>query len=106
MKTTDLSNIMKAAWRFFKITGESFAECLKTAWANFKLVAEMRIRIVKFYFRKVDGSIREAYGTLRADLLPPTKGDDRAKNDTVQTYFDTERQEYRCFKKLNLVSIT
>lgn len=96
---------MKAAWRFFKITGEAFADCLRQAWANFRLVAAMRTRIVKFYFKKVSGEIREAYGTLRTDLLPPTKGDDRAKNDTVQTYFDTERQEYRCFKKLNLVAI-
>lgn len=105
MKTADLSRIMATAWRFFRITGQSFAECLKKAWANFKLVAAMRTRIVKFYFQKVDGSIREAYGTLRADLVPATTSDDRKRNDTVQTYFDTEAQEYRCFKKLNLVSI-
>ena len=24
---------------------------------------------------------------------------------TVQTYFDTEKQEYRCFKKANLIRI-
>ena len=96
---------MQTAWRFFRITGESFSECLKRAWANFKLVAAMRTRIVKFYFQKVDGSIREAYGTLKSDLVPETKGDDRKKNDTAQVYYDTERQEYRCFKKLNLVSI-
>ena len=106
MKTNDLSNIMATAWRFFRITGESFSECLKRAWINFKLVAAMRTRIVKFYFRKVDGSIREAYGTLRSDLIPATTGTDRKRNDTVQTYFDTEAQEYRCFKKLNLVSIS
>ena len=32
-------------------------------------------------------------------------GDDRKRNNTVQTYFDTERQEYRYFKRLNLVKI-
>ena len=64
----------------------------------------MRNRIVKFYFKKVDGSIREAYGKLKSDLIPAT-GDDRKRNDTVQTYFDTERQQYRCFKRLNLVKI-
>jgi len=105
MKTNDLSNIMAMAWRFFRITGQGFAECLRKAWANFKLTAAMRTRIVKFYFRKVDGSIREAYGTLRVDLIPSTTGDDRKRNDTVQVYFDTEKQEYRCFKRLNLVSI-
>lgn len=105
MKRDDLRHLMQSAWRFFRITGESFAECLKKAWANFKLVAAMRTRIVKFYFQKVDGTIREAYGTLRPDAIPVTTGDDRRRNDTVQTYFDTEVQEYRCFKKLNLVAI-
>jgi hypothetical protein len=106
MKAQDLKHIMATAWRFFRITGESFAGCLRRAWANFKLVVAMRTRIVKFYFRKVDGKIWEAYGTLRIDMVPETKGDDRRKqNDTVQTYYDTERQEWRCFKRLNLVSI-
>ena len=105
MKTSDLRQIMQTAWRFFKITGESFSECLKRAWTNFKLVAAMRTRIVKFYFQKVDGSIREAYGTLRSDLIPETTGTDRKRNDTVQAYFDTERSEYRCFKRLNLVKV-
>ncbi len=105
MKRQNLSNIIAMAWRFFRITGESFADCLRKVWQNFKLVAAMRARIVRFYYRKVDGSIREAWGTLRADLIPPTTGNDRKRNDTVQTYFDTERGEYRCFKKFNLVSI-
>lgn len=104
MKKEQLSQIMRTAWRFFKITGLNFAECLKLAWANFKLVSQMKLGIVKFYFQKVDGSKREAWGTLKAELLPTTKeSDKRAKNDTTQVYFDTEKQEYRCFKKLNLV---
>lgn len=66
----------------------------------------MRNGIVRFYFQKIDGTIREAWGTLRADLIPQQGGESgatRKANETVQTYFDTERQEYRCFKKLNLV---
>ncbi|MEO5159943.1 DUF2693 domain-containing protein, partial [Bacteroides ovatus] len=31
--------------------------------------------------------------------------DKRAKNDTVQTYYDTEVGEFRCYKKANLLSI-
>jgi len=65
----------------------------------------MSAGIVRFYFRKVDGTIREAWGTLKSDLLPQLKGDDRKRNDTVQVYFDTEYQEYRSFKRLNLISI-
>ena len=66
----------------------------------------MAVAIVKFYFQKVDGSIREAYGTLNENIMPATSGNDnRRKNDTVQVYFDTEVQEYRCFKKANLLRI-
>lgn len=104
MKANDLKSIMTTAWRFFRITGESFSECLRKAWANFKLVAAMRTRIVKFYFQKVDGSVREAYGTLRPDLLPEIKGADQKRNDTVEVYFDTEKQAWRSYKKMNLVA--
>jgi hypothetical protein len=66
----------------------------------------MAVRIVKFYFQKIDGSIREAYGTLNANIVPATSGNDnRRKNQTVQTYFDTEKSEFRCFKKANLIRI-
>ena len=104
MKRTDLSNIMTEAHRFIKIAGLSLSEALKRAWANFKLKVAMTSKIVKFYFKKVDGTIREAYGTLAVKLISSVAGNDnRRKNDTVTVYFDTEKQEWRCFKKLNLV---
>ena len=99
----DKSEIMKTAWKFFRRTGESFSQCLKTAWANSKLKVKMQSGIVRFYFRKVDGTIREAWGTLR-NLDERIKGDRRSKNDTVQVYFDTEKQEFRSFKKFNLTT--
>ncbi|WP_322100888.1 SH3 beta-barrel fold-containing protein [Alistipes putredinis] len=64
----------------------------------------MHTEVVRFYFRKVDGTLREAWGTLRSDIVPPVEGNDtRKKNDTVQVYYDTERQEWRCFKRLSLI---
>lgn len=105
MKRNVLHDIMCLAWQFVKRNGFTMSEALKVAWANIKLKAAMKQRIVKFYFQKVDGSIREAYGTLKENLIPATSGDNRKRNDTVQVYFDTERQEYRCFKKANLISI-
>ncbi len=102
MKKINLSQIMKTAWQFFHTTGENFANCLKMAWDNFKLVQKLQKGIVRFYFKKVDGSIREAWGTLK-NLDEKVKGDNRSKNPTVQVYFDTEVQEFRCFKKLNLI---
>lgn len=97
------SGIFTLAWQFIKKNGMSLSEALRLAWANFKLKAQMQVAIVKFHFQKVDGSIREAYGTLQASLLPATKGTGRKANETLQTYFDTEKQEYRCFKKANLI---
>lgn len=99
-----LKEVMSLAWQFVRKNGFTMSEALKTAWANIKLRVALTKRIVKFYFQKVDGTIREAYGTLQTDVIPTTKGEDnRKKNDTVQVYFDTEKSEYRCFKKANLV---
>lgn len=105
MKKNILKEIMKLAWQFVKRNGYSMSEALRCAWANMKLKTAMKQRIVKFYFQKVDGTIREAYGTLNERLMPAITGTDkRAKNDTVQVFFDTEKQEFRCFKKANLVT--
>lgn len=104
-KNQHLSEIFTLAWQFVKKNGFTMSEALKQAWQNYKLRCAMIQRIVKFYFVKVDGSTREAYGTLRADMLPTTTGDGRKPNPTVQVYFDTEKQEFRCFKKANLMRI-
>ena len=104
MKTTyNLSEIMRTAWQFVKRNGYTMSEALRVAWANFKLKAQMKAGIVRFYFRKVDGSLREAFGTLSEKIMPAVGESNRKSNDTVQTYYDTERQEWRCFKKANLV---
>ena len=57
------SEVMCLAWQMVKRNGYSMSEALKTAWMNIKLKAAMKERIVRFYFQKVDGSLREAYGT-------------------------------------------
>ena len=105
MKRNVLHEIMSLAWQFVKRNGFTMSEALKVAWANMKLKAAMKQRIVKFYFQKVDGSVREAYGTLKENLIPATSSDNRKKNDTVATYFDTEKQSWRSFKKANLLNI-
>ena len=106
MKKSDLRAIMQMAWQFVKRNGFTMAEALRVAWINFKLRVRMAVAIVKFYFQKVDGSIREAYGTLNENIMPATSGNDnRRKNDTVQVYFDTEAMGFRSYKKANLLRI-
>lgn len=99
-----MSEIMTLAWQFVKRNGYTMSEALKVAWANFKVKAAMKTRIVKFYFQKVDGSIREAYGTLKSEICPVTGDTGRKSSPTVQVYYDTEKQAWRSFKKANLIT--
>lgn len=105
MKREDLQRIMQTAWQFVKRNGFTMAEALKQAWLNFKLKTRMAKGIVKFYFQKVDGSIREAWGTLAESLVPQTKGTGRKMPDTCQVYFDSEVNDWRCYKIANLIKI-
>lgn len=100
-----LREVMQLAWQFVKKNGYSLSEALKVAWMNIKLKVQMKKRIVKFYFQKVDGSLREAFGTLSESVIPQTQSNGRKMNDTCQVYFDTERESWRCFKKANLIKV-
>lgn len=95
---------MKMAWQFVRVNGFTMSEALKQAWLNFKLKAKMFVGIVKFYYEKVDGTVREAWGTLMESRLPATRGI-RKPSPLVQTYFDTGVNEYRSFKRANLIRI-
>lgn len=99
-----LREVMQLAWQFVKKNGYSMSEALKVAWMNIKLKVQMKKRICKFYFQKVDGSLREAFGTLNEHVIPQTQGARKMK-DTCQVYFDTERESWRCFKRANLIRI-
>ena len=105
MKKETLSKIMHLAWQMVKRNGFAMAEAMRIAWRNIKLRAKMATAIVKFYYTKVDGSMREAYGTLNPAIMPETKGTERKPNPTTQVYYDTEKGEYRCFKVANLARI-
>lgn len=105
MTRAQLSGIMKSAWGFIRRNGFTLSEALKQAWLNFKLKAKMVKGIVKFYFQKVDGSIREAWGTLANRLIPHIERTGRNTCPTVQAYWDTEKEEWRCYKIANLIKI-
>ena len=108
MSTTrknQLKKVMQLAWQFVKKNGYTLSVALKIAWANIKLHTAMQTQIVKFYFQKVDGTIREAFGTLKSSILPPIKESGRTPNPTCQVYFDTEKEAYRSFKNANLVRV-
>ena len=92
---------MTLAWQFIKRNGYSKSEALTAAWLNHKLVAELKTRVVEFYYQKTDGTMRQAFGTLQSSVVPATAGTKRTI-DNCQVYFDLDRQEWRCFRKCNL----
>lgn len=105
-KKTQMSELFKMAWTFVKNYGYSMAEALRKAWGISKLRKAMKSNIVKFYFTKVDGTTREAWGTLKAELLPvseSTEHENRKKSTTTVPYYDTEKQAFRCFKIANFL---
>lgn len=103
-KRNQLKEIMSLAWSFVRKNGYSMSEALKCAWTNIKLRALLHKKVVEFYFKKTDGTLRQAFGTLMSNRIPETKGTKKAA-DNCQVYWDCEKEEWRCFKKCNLMKI-
>ncbi len=102
----NMREVMKNAHRFFKVTGESFSECLKRAWQVYKLSKAMKTKTVQFFYQKVSGEIRQAFGTMRDDVIhDKVKGTGNKKNEDLFIYWDTEKESFRSFKKFNLIKI-
>lgn len=104
-KRNQLRDLMRQAWQLVKVYGFTMAEAMRQSWMLLKLKKAMSNGIVKFFYQKINGEIRTAWGTLKADLIPETSGSEKKKNDSVMVYFDQEKQCYRSFKKANLLSI-
>lgn len=103
-ESVNRSIIFAMMWQFVRLNGFNLSDALKCAWANEKLRTAMSYGITAFRFIKVDGSIRQAYGTLKSELVPATSEENRKHNPTVQVYYDTEKGAWRCFKKANLLT--
>ena len=86
------------------LTGRTFSESLKQSWAIYRLQKQMKTGIVEFRFRKVDGTLRQAFGTLMENVINPLiKGTGKKHSPTLVTYYDTQKAEFRCFKEENLI---
>lgn len=102
-----MREVMTDAWRMFRITGESFAACLKRAWQLAKLAKAMKTKVVQFFYVKAStGELRQAFGTLQANVIDGlVKGTGRKANENLMTYYDCEKKEFRSFKKFNLSKV-
>lgn len=104
-KRNQLSEIMRMAWSFVKKNGYTMSEALRCAWTNAKLRVLLHQSIVEFYFKKTDGTLRQAFGTLKEGLTGEVKGTGRKPADSLQVYWDAEKEAWRSFKKCNLIRI-
>ena len=80
----------------------NWSDCLRHAWKLAKLKFAMLRGVVEFQYRKIDGSIRNAIGTMKSDLFSyEYKG--QKSNYGVMPYYDLEAGQFRCFKLENLI---
>ncbi len=80
----------------------SWASCLSYAWKLAKLKFSMLKGVVEFAYTKVDGTLRNAVGTLSQPFVDyEFKG--KASSTGVFSYFDVDQGAFRCFKIENLI---
>ena len=73
-----------------------------------KLKRLLKNGVVEFSYKKKDGSVRKAKGTLKDELLPETDRDDERKKNLSKEcfyYYDLKRDDFRCFIRDNFLEI-
>jgi len=62
---------------------------------------------VKFQYTKKDGSVRTAIGTLKSSLITnkPNGGRNKVKEAGYTSYYDLEKDAFRCFAESKLVGV-
>ena len=105
-KTNFRTRVMSYAHHIFESTTVNWSTALKKAWTLYRLAKMMRKGVVKFFYEKVDGSARVAYGTL-VDLPAgvTSRRSAKAPNYGTMCYWDTKKQAFRSFKVENCIAI-
>ena len=105
-KTSFRTRVMSYAHHIFESTTVNWSTALKKAWTLYRLAKMMRKGVVKFFYEKVDGSARVAYGTL-CDLPAGVTARRSAKAPSYGTmcYWDTKKQAFRSFRVENFIAI-
>lgn len=70
-----------------------------------KFTRLLQKNIVTFFFKKRDGTIRKATGTLNPDyILKVTKGGNH-KPEYIQVYWDLEKKDWRSFRDTQFIKV-
>ena len=86
-------------------------DCFETALSKALMITVLKEKmskgIVHFLYQKIDGSIREAFGTThRVIVESKTNGNGTSpERRNMTAYFDVEKGQWRCFKWENFIGI-
>lgn len=84
----------------------TWGQCQAQAWKVIRLRAALRVGVASFTFQKNDGEVREAKGTLNAQLFQyEHKGTDRSESLTVVKYFDLDKNAWRSFRAERILTV-
>lgn len=72
--------------------------------ARKRMRKELRNNIITFKFRKRNGEIRTAHGTLHPDYLPPLKGG-APRPERQMVYYDLDKEGWRSFRSFTFIKI-
>lgn len=72
--------------------------------ARKRMRRELRDNIITFKFRKRNGDLRTAHGTLHPDYLPPLKGGPKPP-DHQMVYYDLDKEGWRSFRSYSFIKI-
>lgn len=71
-----------------------------------EFIDKLQKNIIVFRYKKRDGSIRKAEGTLHPKFLPPPKSDKEFVRPEYQiVYYDLEKKSWRSFRSFEFVEI-
>lgn len=106
MKKSFRTRVFQYANHIFASTTTTWGAALKKAWTLYRLAKAMRRGTVKFFYEKVDGSARVAYGTL-CDLPAGITSKRGSKTPSYGTmcYWDTKKQAFRSFRVENFIAV-
>jgi hypothetical protein len=71
-----------------------------------EFIEKLQKNIIVFRYKKRDGSIRKAEGTLHPKFLPPAKSDKEFVRPEYQiVYYDLDKKSWRSFRSFEFVEI-
>ncbi len=88
-----------------KKTRRPFYGSLTRAERN-EFIKRLQKNIIVFRYKKKDGSIRKAEGTLHPKYLPPPKSDKEFVRPEYQmVYYDFDKKDWRSFRSFKFIEI-